>query len=142
MTKRWRDLQKSLREVSSSTVFQKDVHGYLNGPGWGTRLHRQLTPLHWTAYYLHPDTLDETLGCVRDEVMRCLRKYGTSEAVQEFDMFRTKDEGFFNAACWEERDDPIRFWRSAVSCTPGYVLSCNTEGPLNCRRLLLLTSQS
>jgi hypothetical protein len=54
VTQHWVDTETHLRTNSKNSFFRCEFEAYLNGKGWADRIYRQLTDLHWAAFYLDP----------------------------------------------------------------------------------------
>lgn len=91
--------------------------------GWGglfkKRFSTQIVDLHWVAYYLHLEHVEDMITSIMEvqitSFIRFYAKCNAEKAVQDFYSFRTKQEGFFYTWKWKNTKDPKVFWQKQVS---------------------------
>jgi hypothetical protein len=115
---RWEDLRIEIRKRAKRTHYEKVIGDFLDKP-FQQRLARQLSPLHFTAYYLLPERREKALtASERIQVQDTITKYCGKEAVVTFFEFRARENGFNDNDLWANLDSPYLFWLKAVSSAP------------------------
>lgn len=113
VAQRWTKLVTDIQRGAKRTQFEQEVSDYLS-KGFEVRLRRQLTPLHWTAYYLLPDTVGEQLpDTARMSAQHIITRYCGEAGVKIFFEFRAKQGQFHAADLWTDLRPGI-FWLKAV----------------------------
>ncbi|KAJ5142933.1 uncharacterized protein N7515_001720 [Penicillium bovifimosum] len=94
----WMSLRDELQTLLVGISFSMELAGFIPD-GMTARIDRQLTNLHWTAYYLHPANHSIEMPSTKaDQVTETIRKYcvdpdnidASTEAVDEFFAFRAR----------------------------------------------------
>ncbi|KAJ5103082.1 hypothetical protein N7532_003611 [Penicillium argentinense] len=120
---RWMSLRAHIQQCQEGSSLGKDLAEFIPHD-LTPRIDRQLTDLHWAAFYLDPKNhSSKTPITKRDQVIRTIQKYcvspdnidASAEAIDEFFTFRGRQGSFFKSVCWDFIDNPIRFWRMQVS---------------------------
>lgn len=119
VTKRWLDLQVHFEAQIMVSLFGEDIRSYLfnENSSWFNRFNRQVSPLHWAAYYLHPQNAGDDVPLPSNIISaldKVIEKYAGEGGVNSFYYFRNKEEGFYAPDIWKQKR-PLDFWLRAVS---------------------------
>jgi hypothetical protein len=125
---RWIKLEAHLKKIANSnSYFALDVKAYLetvpvNGvpltmlekENWTHCCQKQLLPIYWVAYYLHPSNSKASIkGNDLKEVEKFFERYipDYKLAFEHFFDFRNHEGSFSNTATtWSYSDRPKMFW--------------------------------
>jgi hypothetical protein len=112
---RWIGIESHLLSHVKTSSFCQELEHYLSAAGWRNRIEKQLTPLHWLAYFLDHRRLDKVLLGDRKHRVHVLLKGLSPEGklLRDFLLFRHK-RGAFSTADYAE-EDPSTFWLIMVS---------------------------
>ncbi|RDW86373.1 uncharacterized protein DSM5745_03015 [Aspergillus mulundensis] len=118
---RWLQIRSILSESAEETPYKADLQEYLaEAPyaGFKRRFGKQVTPLHWAAYYLNPRNVSASLDePVADVIREVFSTFTTEEAHDEFALYRAKKAQFFPADLWKT-EDPLVFWAQFHDTAP------------------------
>lgn len=137
VSQRWLDISTHLNGIAKGpNVFSQVISQFKNsdnGKSWAERLKKQLSPLHWAAFFLHPRQWDAIMATgVQQEVVSFLERYSPKDSpvVEEFFNFRKQRGHFYSQSpVWQHNEKPELFWMMMESSSPD--LARLTLRPLN-----------
>jgi hypothetical protein len=111
----WLSISSDLRKRARRTHFEQEVCGYLDRQ-FKARMERQVTPVHWAAYYMLPmisSTGKQIPSATRTDIKGVIEKYAGKDAVHSFFEYYQREGSFADASLWRNLS-PKAFWMEAV----------------------------
>lgn len=116
VVRQWLAIASELRKRGRRTYFEQEVCGFLEGR-FKARMERQVSPLHWVAYYMLPETPctgKEIPSATRAVVKEVIEKHVGKDVIRSFFEYYQREGSFADAGLWGNLS-PKAFWMEAVS---------------------------